>query len=74
VPQIRPVPGSPAHWSNRSVGESRSASVQEVWQRHGQAMFGDHTYRDVASLTGLPAAVVAELMRTGLTEAGRERR
>jgi hypothetical protein len=37
------------------------------------ALFGDHTYRDVASLMGLPAPDVAELMRSGLIEAGRER-
>lgn len=35
------------------------------------ALFGDHTYRDVASLMDLPAPDVAELMRSGLIEAGR---
>jgi hypothetical protein len=38
------------------------------------ALFGDHTYREVASLMGLPAPDVAELMRSGLIAAGRERR
>jgi DNA-directed RNA polymerase specialized sigma24 family protein len=34
-------------------------------------LFGDHTYRDVAALMGLPAREVADLMRSGLLDAVR---
>ncbi len=37
------------------------------------ALFGDHSYRDIASLMGESPPVVAELMRSGLLEAGRRR-
>jgi DNA-directed RNA polymerase specialized sigma24 family protein len=40
-------------------------------QRSAVAMglFGDHTYREVATLMGLPAREVADLMRSGLLDA-----
>lgn len=38
------------------------------------ALFGDHSYREAASLMGLAPSAVAELMRTGLIAAGRRHR
>jgi hypothetical protein len=38
------------------------------------ALFGDHTYREIASLMELAPPDVADLMRTGLVDAGRQHR
>ncbi len=58
-----------------ALASSGVAGVRALSRRQRSAialaLFGDHTYREIASLMGLPAPDVAELMRSGLIEAGR---
>jgi hypothetical protein len=65
-------PGAPALSSSGVAGADELSHRQR--SAIALALFGDHTYRDIASLMGLPAPDVAELMRSGLIEAGRGHR
>jgi hypothetical protein len=60
-----------------ALGSSGVAVAADLSRRQraaiALALFGDHSYRDIASLTGETPLAVAELMRSGLIAAGHRR-